>query len=324
MSKYSCDGVLLDGLQQRRHFGADVAASFPPSAPCAPVLRAASSRDSIGDVIVGRGVGEEGLQPVIIGLQDRVELVIVAARAAVGQAQEDAARRVGDVVQNLLPPLLQIARIALVRIVPAEARRDPRLRTLRPQFVARDLLLHEAVVRLIAIQRIDHVIAIAPGVRPRFVALEALALRVARQVEPVPSPALAVLRRCQQAIHHLRERIRRLVGDKRIDFGRRRRQSDQVERRAPQQRDLVRGRPRRDRLRLQFRRDEAIDIGVRTHAAFFTAGGVCGFTFWNDQNSRCRCVKVSAANRAAQQMKTDSPIRRIKPSDVAYRMSQGR
>ena len=77
-----------------------------------------------GDVIVGRGVGEEGLQAVIIGLQNRIELVIVAARAAVGQAQKDAPGRIGDVVENLLPALLQIARVALVRIVAVEAGRD--------------------------------------------------------------------------------------------------------------------------------------------------------------------------------------------------------
>ena len=75
--------------------------------------------------------------------------MIVAAGASVGQAQEDGAGGIGDVVQDFLAPLLQIARVALVGIVAVEAGRDARLRIVRPEFVAGDLLLHEAVVRLV-------------------------------------------------------------------------------------------------------------------------------------------------------------------------------
>jgi hypothetical protein len=39
-------------------------------------------------------------------------------------------------------------------------------------------------------------------------------------------------------------------------------------------------------------------IGVRTHFPFFTAGGVCGFTFWKLQ-ARCRGVSIRGDGRAA-------------------------
>ena len=82
----------------------------------------------------------------------------------------------------------------------------------RIQLVARDLLLDEAVVGLVLVERLDHVIAIAPDVGPRLIALEAFAIGVARQVQPVPRPALAVVRRGEQAVDHFLERIGRGVG----------------------------------------------------------------------------------------------------------------
>ena len=139
----------------------------PPKRPSCAGIPPAARRVEHRNVIVRRRVREERLQPVVVGLQDRIELVIVAAGAAVGQAHEDRARRIGDVVEDLLPALQQVARIALIRIVAVEARRDARLRIVRPQLVARDLLLDEAVVRLVGIERLDHVIAISPRIRPR-------------------------------------------------------------------------------------------------------------------------------------------------------------
>jgi hypothetical protein len=38
-------------------------------------------------------------------------------------------------------------------------------------------------------------------------------------------------------------------------------------------------------------------MGVRTHDAFFTAGGVSGFTLWKLQKVRCLSVKLSAASK---------------------------
>ena len=50
------------------------------------------------DMIVRRRIGVERLQPVVVSLQDRVEFVIVAACAAVRQAQKYAARGIRNVV----------------------------------------------------------------------------------------------------------------------------------------------------------------------------------------------------------------------------------
>ncbi len=85
-----------------------------------------------GDVVVGRGVGEEGLEAVIVGLEDGVEFVIVAACASVREAHEDGACGVGDVVEDFLAALLEDAGVALVGIVAVEAGGDAGLWTLGP------------------------------------------------------------------------------------------------------------------------------------------------------------------------------------------------
>src|SRR2546428_12844050 len=60
----------------------------------------------------------------------------------------------------------------------------------RRQLVARKLLQNEAVVRLVAVERADHVVAIAPHLGADLIVLVAVGIGVARQVQPVPRPAL--------------------------------------------------------------------------------------------------------------------------------------
>ena len=84
-------------------------------------------------------------------------------------------------------------------------------------------------------------------------------LGVAHQVEPVPGPAFAVVRRGEQPIDDLLVGAGRFVGQKGIDLGRRRRQADQVERHAAQQRALVGRRRRRQAGRFEPRQNESID-----------------------------------------------------------------
>src|SRR5262245_12084647 len=122
-----------------------------------------------------------------------------------------------------------------------ESRGDYRVGIVRPEFVAGDLLFDEPVVRFVFVEGLDDVIAISPRVGPRLVRLESFALGVTRQVEPVARPLLAVMRTVEQTVDHLLKSPGRVVGQKRVDLFGRRRQSGQIERRATQLSDLVRG-----------------------------------------------------------------------------------
>ena len=82
---------------------------------------------------------------------------------------------------------------------------------------------------------------------------------VARRVQPPHRQPFAVVRRLQQRVDSLLVRVRRPVGQERVDLGRRRRQSGQVVGDASQQRFLVRFGRRLKPLALETGEDELID-----------------------------------------------------------------
>src|SRR5439155_24300718 len=75
-------------------------------------------------VIFDARVGEEGLQAVIILLQNGVELMIVTARTRERESQECRADGIGDVVQDLLAALHELTSVAFIGKVPVEAGGD--------------------------------------------------------------------------------------------------------------------------------------------------------------------------------------------------------
>ncbi len=74
------------------------------------------------------------------------------------------------------------------------------------------------IVRNVAIQRADHVVAIFPGIRNRRVELMAARFRVANEIEPVPSPAFAVVIRSEQPIDDFGEGVGRGVSGESLSF----------------------------------------------------------------------------------------------------------
>ncbi len=164
----------------------------------------------------------------------------VAARATIGHAEERGSDRIGDVIQNLLAPLPQIAGIAFVGIMTIEAGRDSRPGIVRPQLISGDLLFHEAVVWLVLIERLNDVIAVAPGVRAGLVGFEPFTFGVSGEVQPMTRPPLAIVRRGEQPVDNFLVRVGRFVGDESVYFFGRRRKADQIQTHAPQKRDAIR------------------------------------------------------------------------------------
>ena len=75
------------------------------------------------------------------------------------------------------------------------------------QQVAGELLADELVVGQVAVEGVDHPVAVAVHLRDRVVGVVAGGVGVADDVEPVPAPALAVGRRGEQPVDDLRERV---------------------------------------------------------------------------------------------------------------------
>ena len=108
--------------------------------------------------------------------------------------------RLGDVVERVLAPQALVVQVDHVGIAAVEAGGDERRRIAGPNLVAGELEAGRTVVRQVAVQGADDPVAIAPGVGPGLVELEAVGLGEPRQVEPVLPPALAVLRAGKQTI----------------------------------------------------------------------------------------------------------------------------
>ena len=165
-------------------------------------------------------VAEEGRrQAVIVSLWNRIELVIVAARAMDCEPQHAPSGRGNQIVEVFVPPF----RVVFL------AEGHPRTRAEEPggdqrvigpgiELVAGELFLQKDVVRLVLIERANHIVPITPGVGTVVVLLEAARVRVARHVQPMPPPPLAVMRRGEQPIDQPFPGIRRGIGEKRGGF----------------------------------------------------------------------------------------------------------
>src|SRR5262249_9417131 len=145
--------------------------------------------------------------PVEIARWNGVVLVIMAARATDGKSEEDGRGRSGDLAEIVLPDFVGDE----VRAIPrSEAQKSDRHVPLNVRLVvvaraavlvaAGELLNHEPVVGHVRLKRLDHPIAIAPGVADGSVAFEAAGFAVSNQIEPVAAPAFAVTRIFEQAV----------------------------------------------------------------------------------------------------------------------------
>ena len=91
------------------------------------------------------------------------------------------------------------------------------------QDVPGQLLADEPVVRLVLVERVDDIVAIAGGLGHGVIGVVTGRVGVVCDIHPVPAPSLAVMRRGEQAVDDLGECIRAGIGEERINFlGRRR------------------------------------------------------------------------------------------------------
>ncbi len=183
------------------------------------------------------GLVEEGVELEVLLERDGVVLVGVALRAGHRRAHPDRKGGVDAVDHGGVAELL-VAGTALVlgHGVAMEGGGDElRVRGLGQQ-VAGQLLDGELVERLIAVERLDHPVAVGPDL-PSRVARIAGAVGVARQVEPEPRPVLAERRPREVVVDHgLDRRGRGRAGrSQTLQFLERRRQAGQVEGEPPEQ-----------------------------------------------------------------------------------------
>ncbi len=204
-------------------------------------------------------------QPVEVLDADRIVLVVVALGAAELHRQQRAAHGGRHFVEHDVPPLLLQVDVGHVRPAEQKAGGHGRRRIAGLEQIAGQLQADELVVGQVAVQRVDHPVAIAPGIGSQQVVFESVRLGKPGQVEPMLGIALAVRRRRQQPVHQLLIRVWRIVAQECLDLFRRWRQTGQIKAHTAQQRGSACHRQGIDRLLVERTFDERIDRAVAPH-----------------------------------------------------------
>ena len=191
---------------------------------------------------------EHRLQAVVIARRNGIELVVVAARAVDGETLECAHRGHHHVVAVVVARDESIGlgdgQLDVADEIPRpggdETQRRSKFWLIRKKRVRRQLLLHESRIGFVAVERVDDVVAIRPGIQAGLVLVVAMRLAEVNRVQPVPRPAFAIAWRGQQTVHDLLVGICALVRDERVHFLGRGGQSGEIEGDAAQQRAAIR------------------------------------------------------------------------------------
>ena len=125
--------------------------------------------------------------------------------------------------------------------------------------VGGNLLLDEASVRRVAVERVDQVVAIWPGVRPDPVLIVAVGLGEMNQVHPVPRPPFAKVRAGEQAVDQAFVGVGRSIREKARDILGRRGQAEQIKREPANQRAAVGLGGGRETFFRELGQDEGVD-----------------------------------------------------------------
>ena len=159
---------------------------------------------------------ENAVERVVVGGGDGVEFVVVAARAGEGEAEHAASDGVDAVVEDELRCL----EVALETA--ADGQESERAQIgflLGGQTVGGDLFEDETVERAVAVEGLDDVVAVGVGERNAALAVGGFfrGVGVARDVEPVAAPALAVFGASEELVDECGERGGARGGSERLD-----------------------------------------------------------------------------------------------------------
>ena len=127
------------------------------------------------------------------------------------------------------------------------------------ELIPGDLFANEQVVRFVAVERVDDVVAVTPRVRRVGIALVAGGVGVAGKVEPVTPPAFAVAGVVEQLIDQTLVGQRAAVVDKGIGHGRLGRHAEQIKIETTHQRTALGQGSRLDAPGLKLGKDECVD-----------------------------------------------------------------
>ncbi len=143
-------------------------------------------------MVIGKNGFEECAELEVILLQERIIFVVVAAGALEAKSEEDVGGGVGDFGEYQVPLAAGVAVVVFVDPVSEEAGGDGCSGVIGKEFVSGELFLQETVVGFVLIERLNNVIAVAPGIRAVEVGSVAVGIGVADEIQPMAGPAFAI------------------------------------------------------------------------------------------------------------------------------------
>ena len=141
------------------------------------------------------GRAEDAGHGKVVMLRDRIELVVVAAGTAHREPEKSAPEGIDLLIDGVEPQLFLVPLGQHLGAEGEKGRADelpaPGLVIGRGHEVAGDLLADEFVVGLVAVEGVDDVVPIPPGLVKGVVAVPAVRIGIAGHVEPVTTPFFA-------------------------------------------------------------------------------------------------------------------------------------
>src|SRR5262249_6251154 len=144
--------------------------------------------------------------------RNRIEFVVVAARALDCESEYSAPDGREDVVEIIKTPLGSVLFSEMhSRSGAQETGGNSGIDVSVVNLVTGDLFFYKDVVRFVFVEGTDHIVSIQPRVRTIVIVLKAVGIRITRDVQPVPAPSLAVMWRGEQFVDQSLPRARRGV-----------------------------------------------------------------------------------------------------------------
>ena len=147
-----------------------------------------------GNFVFQHDPREEGLQLIKVGLQQRVEFVIVTLSTSDGKTQERRSDISGQVIERCLTRQQNVRGVAFVRPHAAVARRGERLCIVGKKFITGELVENKSIVGKITVVGPDHIVPVNIRCRSDRILFESRRLGKPHHIQPVPPPGFAEMR----------------------------------------------------------------------------------------------------------------------------------
>src|SRR5258708_35866861 len=166
-------------------------------------------------MIYFNGAPERGLKFVIILLRNWIKLVIVTARALHSETENAPAHSSNHVVEVFITEF----RIVFfpetdLRMLTHKTGSGESFVVHPLKLVAGQLFLKKNVVRFVRVERMDHIVAITPGIWAIKIVFVSIGIRIAGNIQPMPAPTFTVTLGSKQTVDQILPSLRRLVAQK--------------------------------------------------------------------------------------------------------------